>query len=263
MYDTISVRGLKVHCLIGIYPHERAEKQPLVLTCDLHLARKPGEMGRSLEESVDYSEVAGLIAFILQAGEFRLLETAVEAVCHVLLGLQLSNNRAALVEAVTLNMSKPNALAGIAIPAVTVQRSRHELTFLQERNEFGLVDILHQNRDCGIYRLRIPAHGGIPAHVHRVMGEAELVMSRGLLLQGKPIAPGAGHFWPLNFAHAYSNPTTEEQSILCVNRPVFMPEDEIAAGRDSRLLDTAPYRRWYFGLVDDAGAALSATFQQL
>lgn len=249
MYDTISLRDLKVDCLIGIHPHERIEKQPLILSCDLHLARRPGEMGRSLEESVDYSEVVGIIGFVLQAGEFRLLETAVEAICHVLLGPHVPGNPTKQLEAVTLTVSKPNALGGMAVPSVSVHRARVELTFNQEPNGFGSVDIIHENRDCGIYRLRIAATGEIPAHIHRVMGEAELVMSNGLLLQGEPVAAGTAHFWPLNFVHAYSNPTEEERSILCVNRPIFMPEDEVVVGRQTPLLDSKPYRRCFFGLA--------------
>ena len=38
-------------------------------------------------------------------------------------------------------------------------------------------------------------------------GEAELVMSRGLLLQGQPVDGGIAHLWPLEFVHQYDNPT--------------------------------------------------------
>jgi dihydroneopterin aldolase len=33
--------------------------------------------------------------------------------------------------------------------------------------------------------------------------------------------------WPLGFPHKYENPTEAEQVILCVDRPCFIPEDEI------------------------------------
>ena len=59
------------------------------------------------------------------------------------------------------------------------------------------------------------------------MRESELVVSEGLLCQGRPVGPGTIHHWPLGAAHRYDNPTSTEQSLLCVDRPGFLPEDEI------------------------------------
>ncbi len=80
------------------------------------------------------------------------------------------------------------------------------------------------------------------------MGEAELVMSDGLLLQEQPVPGGVAHFWPLELVHAYQNPTDMERSILCVNRPVFDRSDEIAIAAPDVWPDVEPFRKRFFGL---------------
>jgi FolB domain-containing protein len=247
-FDIVELRDLHVECLVGIHAHERLTSQPLVLQVRLFLERRPGTFGQSLEESMDYSHVAGDLAFLLEAGEFRLLETAAEACCAVVLGPQAPDRMGQKLEAMEVAIQKPLALGGRAIPAIRIFRKRGEFVYKQERNEFGLVDVLHENRDCGIYRLRIRAGGHIPAHFHRAMGEAELVMSDGLLLQERPVPAGVAHFWPLELVHAYRNPTDMERSILCVNRPIFDRSDEIPAAAPETWSEVIPYRKRFFGL---------------
>ena len=247
-FDCVELRELHVSCLVGIHSHERLTPQPLVLKVRLFLERRPGSFGNSLEESMDYSHVAGDLAFLLEAGEYRLLETAAEALCAVVLGPQAPDRIGQTLEAMEVTLEKPLALGGRAIPAVHILRKREDYAYTQERNEFGLVDVLHENRDCGIYRLRIRAGGQIPPHFHRVMGEAELVMSDGLLLQEQPVPGGVAHFWPLELVHAYQNPTDMERSILCVNRPVFDRSDEIAIAAPDVWPDVEPFRKRFFGL---------------
>jgi FolB domain-containing protein len=247
-FDSVALHDLHVQCLVGIHPHEREEKQPLVVDLTLFFDRMPGGFGSSLNDSLDYSHVAGDVAFLLEAGQFRLLETAAEAICHVILGPTVPDRLGKCPVAVEVQIRKPLALQGKAIPSVSIYRQAEEMTYGLEQNHFGEVDVLHANRDCGIYRLRIPAGGEIPAHFHRTMGEAELVMSSGLLLQGEEVEGGLAHFWPNGFVHQYQNPTQVERSILCVNLPVFDPHDEIAAGLDAPLLPADSYRKRFFGL---------------
>jgi hypothetical protein len=107
--------------------------------------------------------------------------------------------------------------------------------------------MLHENRDCGVYRLCIPAGGAIPPHMHGTLGEAELVMSDGLNLQGEPVSAGLAHAWPNGFVHTYTNPTDQERSVLCVNRPIFFLEDEQLVAPDAPLQSVDPFRARYFG----------------
>lgn len=247
-HDIIALQDLRVTCLVGIHPHERITPQPLEVQLKLYFERKPGYFGRTLAESLDYSFVCGDVAFLLEAAHFQLLETAVEAICATLLMTPPPDRPSIRPDAVEVSIEKPQALGGKAVPVVTVLRHVGEMQYGIEHNDFGHVDILHENQDCGVYLLHIPAGGQIPAHLHREMGEAELVMSRGLLLQGEPVDGGLAHFWPLEFIHQYDNPTDATRTILCVNRPKFNPADEIPVPAPEAWPDPRPHRKRFFGL---------------
>lgn len=247
-HDIIALQDLRVTCLVGIHPHERVTPQPLVVQLKLYFERKPGYFGRTLEESLDYSYVCGDVAFLLESAQFRLLETAVEAICATLLMTPPADRPGLRPDAVEISIQKPQALEGKAIPVVTVLRHAEEMHYQVEHNHFGHVDILHENQDCGVYLLHIPAGGQIPAHIHKTLGEAELIMSRGLLLQGEVVDGGLAHVWPLEFIHQYDNPTDVTRTILCVNRPKFDPTDEIIVPVPECWPDPRPHRKRFFGL---------------
>ena len=259
-YDVVSLNDLQVDCLMGIYPKERVDRQPLRIDADIYLERRPGAFGDALATTIDYEVLAGEIRFILCEGQFRLLETAAEALCSAILGPPAPDHARMPPAAVTLTLRKPSALAGVATPSVTIHRTRAELEFTEEKNYFGRALILRENRDCGVYRLCIPAGGAIPPHMHGTLGEAELVMSDGLTLQGEPVSAGLAHAWPNGFVHTYSNPTDQERSVLCVNRPIFFLEDEQLVDPKAPLLSPEPFRARYFGADDrfEAGQEQSA-----
>ena len=120
-----------------------------------------------------------------------------------------------------------SALGGAALPSLQLHRAAEEMHYTREDKPFGQVDIVHEGAGYGLYRLRVKPGGFIPTHVHRVMEESELVLGTGLLLQGQPVARGTAFHWPRGFAHRYDNPTDTEQTVLCVDRPRFSPDDEV------------------------------------
>ncbi|MBL6865961.1 MAG: dihydroneopterin aldolase, partial [Flavobacteriales bacterium] len=70
-YDTIGLASMQLECVVGIHAHERMAPQPLHVALELHFDRRPNAFGTSLADSVDYSVVAGEVAFILHVGKFR------------------------------------------------------------------------------------------------------------------------------------------------------------------------------------------------
>jgi dihydroneopterin aldolase len=137
------------------------------------------------------------------------------------------DERRAQIERLCLRLTKPFALGKTAQPTLQIERDRHWVALEREDKPFGFVEIIHETRDAGIYRLNIAPGAGIPLHVHKQMRETELVLGEGLLCQNKPVPAGAVHRWPKGAAHSYSNPTDRYQSILCVDAPRFIPSDEI------------------------------------
>lgn len=225
--DVIEINGLRADCIVGVYPAERRSAQPLVV--DLSLAfdtRRAGREG-SLEASIDYARLAGEVRFLLAACHFHLLESAAEALSRYVLAPPTKDAPRAQVTEAMVRLTKPNALPGEALPSIRIHRKAAETKIEVEKNDFGEVDVIHETEGCGVYRLRVAPGRAIPTHLHRTMDEWELVLGAGLLLQGRPVAPGSAFQWPKEFPHRYDNPTSTEQTVLCVDRPRFIPEDEV------------------------------------
>ena len=98
---------------------------------------------------------------------------------------------------------------------------------LVETNQFGTVDILFERDEIGVYRLNIAPHHEIPTHVHYVMNETEMVISHELYCQNKLVDYGSVREWPKGFPHRYENRSDQVQSILCIDRPKFIRDDEV------------------------------------
>jgi dihydroneopterin aldolase len=227
--DTLRIDGLRVDCIVGVYPHERDRPQPLVVDLALSLDTRPAVRGGGLKKSIDYARLSAEIRFLLEGCRFLLLETAAEAIARYVLAPATPDRPHAYVDACSVRLTKPEALGG-ARASLEVHRRASDMRYTHEEKPFGTVDILAETSECGIYRLRIAPGRTIPTHVHRTMEETELVLGSGLLLQGAPVAPGTAFAWPREFPHRYDNKTAIEQSILCIDRPRFIPDDEIEVG---------------------------------
>lgn len=103
----------------------------------------------------------------------------------------------------------------------------------REEKDFGVVDILYECEEFGFYRLNIRPHGAIPLHIHRRMQEWEMVISPGLLLQGKEAPLFHQEAWRHELPHRYDNPTPEWKTVLCVDSPPFIPTDEVVVPMNS------------------------------
>ncbi|RMH23076.1 MAG: FolB domain-containing protein [Acidobacteria bacterium] len=247
--DRISISGLMVDCIVGLYRRERRRPQPvrvdLVLEVD---ARRAAESDR-LRDTIDYGKLCGDVRFLLESSRCLLLESAGEALARY--ALSLGHGRGRLpVEGVRVKLTKSRALGGAALPAVEIRRRRAQVAFEIERRPFGEVDVIYASRRCGIYRLRIAPGRSIPTHVHQRMDESELVQSSGLLLQGQPVPAGSARRWPKGFPHRYDNPTRRERAILCVDCPPFMPGDEILVDQPPAPLDDLPAAFYYDARAD-------------
>ena len=165
-----------------------------------------------------------------------MLETAAHAVLRLLLAPPAAGEPRAQIARARIVLSKPGALDGAAVPSIEVERDASWVTVEQEQRPFGVVDVIHETRDAGIYRLNVAPGREIPLHVHRQMDEAEMVLSRGLHCQHRPVAVGTVHRWPKDAPHCYTNKSKRWQTILCVDAPRFIEADEIpVSGEPARV----------------------------
>ncbi len=225
--DVISIDGLQIDCVVGVYPHERDITQPLRVDLEMHLDTSRASKEQKLGATVDYAATASQIAFLLQSCRFLMLETAAYALCAYLLAPPAAGERRAPVERVRIRLTKPYALGGRGTPSLLVERTAEELVPGREEKPFGHVDVIHETKEAGIYRLNVAPGRAIPMHVHRVMRESEMVLGDGLLCQGVLAERGSVRRWPHDAPHTYENPSQRYQTILCVDSPAFVAADEV------------------------------------
>lgn len=244
--DEICLTNLEVSCVVGIYPREKITPQPIIVNLRLFLDTRKAGRQVSLRDSIDYAAVAGEIRFVLEHSHFRLLETAADALSHLLLAPGPKELPRAQPEALELELRKPAALGGGTIASVTVRRRRTEAVMNVVPTELGPIEILHQSADCTLYRRMIPAGGEIPLYQHALSDGAEMALSEGLLVQGIPVSPGEGLVWPAGFARRYGNATKIERSILGVLRG-DIPGLTVLAGVEGKETDVpGGARRMYY-----------------
>ena len=240
--DVLRIEGLKVDCVVGVYPHERNASQPLDVDAEMRLNTEPAALKERVSLTVDYAATAAQLVFLLRSCRFRLLETAAHALARYIVSPPAPDEKRAQVDSVKVTLKKPGALRGFAIPSIEIERRADRFEFEREEKHFGTVDIIHETRDAGIYRLNVAPGKSIPLHMHKVMRESEMVLSDGMLCQGAACAPGTIHRWPRGAAHVYENPTEQFQSILCVDLPKFIEADEIrVAGEPADVLPEPPW----------------------
>jgi dihydroneopterin aldolase len=225
--DFIELRDIEVHCVVGVYPGERQVPQPLRLEVAMGLDTERAARKESLSASVNYAEICDQLRFLLQSCQFRMLETAAHALASYLLAPPGPGERRAQLQRVRVRLEKPQVLHGLAVPSLTIERDAGFAAIGLEQKPFGSVDIIHETRDAGIYRLNVAPGAEIPLHMHQIMQESEMVLGEGLWCQGRPVLPGTVHRWPPGAAHCYTNPSGRHQSILCVDSPRFIETDEI------------------------------------
>ena len=235
--NVIEVADLEVPCIIGVYPEERHEPQPVVV--HLRVELEPYEVIR-VDQIFDYARIAGIARFLLQRGRFLLLENAVLALCRTILAPPTPDMTHPRPTMASVRMTKPRALDGKGIPSVTIIRHAADLDFTVKTRPFGQVDILHEQPGLGLYRLRIAPGGTIPTHMHGEMEEHELILGSGLDLQGLHVRPGLAFSWPRNHPHRYDNRSDVEQTILRLDRPAFIASDEIVVAEPPEGLQRVP-----------------------
>ena len=225
--DRIELNAFTVNCVVGVYPRERNAPQPLRVDLSMGLSTEQAARREALSASVNYASIVHQLRFLLCTCEFRLLETAAHVIARYLLAPPALGERRAQIDWVGLRLTKPEILGGEAIPSLYIERDKSWVQVAQEHKPFGVVDIIHETRSDGIYRLNVAPHCEIPLHVHRVMRESEMVLSEGLLCQNDPVELGKIFHWPKDAAHRYQNPTDRYQTILCVDSPRFIESDEV------------------------------------
>ncbi len=232
----IRVEDLRVQCLIGAWTHERHTPQEIRVDLEIVTDARQAAETDALADAVDYSVLTETVRFVLQEGHFQLLETGVHMLQRVLL-IPPIDPRRPRIEEVSVRLTKFGALSGDARAVVESRASADGLTYEEETKTWGTVDIVGETGGAGIYRLNIHPGKRLPAHYHQEMREAELVLDPGLSGQWDGathnLVVGQRFAWRAGQVHGYQNDSSHTGSLLCIDQPTFIPEDETLVAEES------------------------------
>lgn len=115
MSDTVFIRDLRFRTIIGCWDWERQVEQQVVVDLEIEWDCAAPAADDDLDQAVDYAAVSEAVMRCVRDGQFRLVESAAEAVANLVI-----NEFAA--PAVRVTVAKPRAVAEAAAVGVTVER---------------------------------------------------------------------------------------------------------------------------------------------
>ena len=223
--DRIFVEELRVDCVVGIYPHERDQPQPLLVELELGLDTAEAAYTGRIAATCDYSRVADEVATLLEFRRYKLLEMAAEELAAMLFGVH------PMLDSVRIRLHKPEALRARARAAgVEIHRQARDFMRTREHNEFGEVEILYETKEAGLYLLHVEPGREIPAHYHDVMRELEWLVDGAIERDGVRLAGWDPVVWRKQRVHRYVNVGDRRATLFCCDTPPFVPNDEIVVG---------------------------------
>lgn len=195
--DEIHLQDLKVHCTIGIHPDEATRTQLLRLNLILYLDTRAAASSGRLQQSVDYSALARELSFVLMHGRFRLLESAAEALASYVLAPAPSDKPHARIEGVELQITKPEALGGTALPAIKIVRESPLAIDLschtRQAASSPKSQLIFAAPEAALWRFTVGPHEAIPLDVEGWQAKAILPQSSHLSFAGQALRAGE-HF---------------------------------------------------------------------
>jgi dihydroneopterin aldolase len=118
---SLSIEGIRSSALIGVYPQERVEPQPLLWGFSYVLADSVFEtafLSDDLRDTVDYFALLQDLQGFVRASRFQLLESFVVAMADRILAFD------ARIESVVVKATKTSAIAGTNGPTASISKSR-------------------------------------------------------------------------------------------------------------------------------------------
>lgn len=118
--DQIFIRQLHMHAIVGVHPEERLHPQPILLDAILYTKPIPPNTPDRLDQVVDYAQVTNHIQRVIEQSQFHLVE---QLLAHLASCCFELDHR---IQAVTLSLSKPNAIPNAQAVGCTIHRRRQD-----------------------------------------------------------------------------------------------------------------------------------------
>lgn len=117
--DIIYLNDLRIDTIIGIYDWERRTKQTVVLDIEMGADISRAAASDSIEDTLNYKEVAKRIISFVSESKFELVETLAEKVAEILL-------QEFDIPWCRLRLNKQGAVRGVRDVGVIIERGQRE-----------------------------------------------------------------------------------------------------------------------------------------
>lgn len=83
--DRVIIEDLRISACIGVYPHEKLQKQAIALTIEMGLPTRRCFQSDRVEDTIDYAAVADALRKLAVSRHFNLIECLAEQISNVVL----------------------------------------------------------------------------------------------------------------------------------------------------------------------------------
>lgn len=222
LFDSLAIEGLRVDCIIGLFPKERVTPQPLELDVTVYLpSHHCDELG--IAGTVDYGCLAGELRFLLTSSRFLFIEQAAESLARYVLAPPAQDEQRVAVHAVTVKMRKPSALKGQGVPSISMTRFAGDLPLSSKALPTGMYETVSElnapGHSVSIERLQLAPKESWRSEDSGDQEVHELILTEGLLVRGEPIRRGMSLHWAPHQVRRYDNLSSKFQTMLRVSIP--------------------------------------------
>lgn len=113
--DQITIRDMRVRCIVGILPKERTTPQDVLVSLSIGVDLIPAARSGKLYHTIDYAVLCEQLRKLLVEGRYQLLETMAEDIAQHVLGFEASNE-------VCVKIRKPAAISNARDAGVEIVR---------------------------------------------------------------------------------------------------------------------------------------------
>ena len=99
----IRIKNLKMRTIVGIYPREKKQRQPLIANIKFEFNADTAVRSDSFSDTVDYEHITNEVKAWVEKGKFDLIETVADGILRIVM-------KDPRVERALVEVDKPKAL---------------------------------------------------------------------------------------------------------------------------------------------------------
>lgn len=116
MTDVILINDLVVSCILGVFTHERTDKQQVIISLKLFVDISKAAQTDDLNDTVSYHDIVNIVYAMVNKSQYFLLEKLAQEIANLCLGKKG-------VKQITVHIEKPNALRLAKSAAIEITRT--------------------------------------------------------------------------------------------------------------------------------------------